>query len=54
MIRVAVLWTEKWMRAIEEASRQYYEMKNIKKMLQIFDDLYKMMRGGSEVRILII
>ena len=54
MIRVAVLWTEKWMRAIEEASRQYYEMKNIKKMLQIFDDLYKMMRGGSEVKIIII
>ena len=32
MIRVAVLWTEKWMRGIEEASCQYYEMKNIKKV----------------------
>lgn len=48
MIRVAVLWTEKWMRAIEDASKQYYEMKNIKKMLQIIDELYKMC-GPSEV-----
>lgn len=32
MIRVAVLWTEKWMHGIEEASCQYYDMKNIKKV----------------------
>ena len=32
LIRVAVLLTEKWVRGIEEASCQYYEMKNIKKV----------------------
>ena len=49
MIRVAVLWTERWMRGIEDASCQYYEMKNIKKMLSIFDDLYRMIGCPSEV-----
>ena len=51
MIRVAVLWTERWMRGIEDASCQYYEMKNIKKMLSIFDDLYCMIGSPSEVRV---
>lgn len=51
MIRVAVLWTERWMRGIEDASCQYYEMKNIKKMLSIFDDLYRMIGSPSEVRV---
>ena len=51
MIRVAVLWTERWMRGIEDASCQYYDMKNIKKMLSIFDDLYRMIGSPSEVQL---
>ena len=39
------------MRGIEDASCQYYEMKNIKKMLSIFDDLYRMIGSPSEVRV---
>ena len=49
MIRVAVLWTEKWKRGIEDASCQYYELKNIHKMLLIFNDLYRMIGCPSEV-----
>lgn len=32
LIRVAVLWTEKWIRGIEDASCQYYDFKNIKRV----------------------
>ena len=49
LIRVAVLWTEKWRRGIEEASTQYYEFRNIHKMLLIFDDLYRTIGVPSEV-----
>lgn len=49
LIRVAVLWTEKWRRGIEEASTQYYEFRNVHKMLLIFDDLYRTIGVPSEV-----
>ena len=40
LIRVAVLLTEKWVRGIEEASCQYYELKNIKKVSRWMDGVY--------------
>lgn len=51
MIRVAVLWSERWVQAIDEASKQYYDYKNIKKMLSIFNEMYKLMSGPAEVNI---
>jgi FKBP12-rapamycin complex-associated protein len=48
LVRVAVLWHERWQAGLEEASRLYFAEKNIEGMLAVLTPLHKMMEKGAE------
>ena len=50
LVRVAVLWPEKWQAGLDEASRLYFAEKNIEGMLNVLAPLHKMMEKGAETK----
>lgn len=48
LVRVAVLWHERWQAGIEKACSLYFAEKNIEGMLEVLTPLHKMMETGGE------
>ncbi|KAM1986966.1 hypothetical protein ACFX15_034290 [Malus domestica] len=48
LIRVAILWHEKWHEALEEASRLYFGEHNIEGMLKELEPLHEMLEEGAK------
>lgn len=48
LIRVAILWKERWYKSLDEASRQYYIEKNTDAMTITLQKLNEMLERGSE------
>lgn len=48
LIRVAVLWHEQWYEGLEEASKFYFSENNIEKMIEIINQLHKLLEDGPE------
>eukprot|EP00080_Pristionchus_pacificus_P015935 PDM75955.1 hypothetical protein PRIPAC_43798 [Pristionchus pacificus] len=46
LVRCAILWHELWYEALEEASRLYFQEKDIRGMLEVLDPLHRMLDGG--------
>ena len=46
LIRIAILWHELWLEAIEEAFRELFTRKNIEKAIEVLLPLHDMMRKG--------
>ncbi|KAH7096384.1 atypical/PIKK/FRAP protein kinase [Auriculariales sp. MPI-PUGE-AT-0066] len=47
LIRVAILWQERWHDALEEASRLYFTEKNPEGMLNQLEPLHRLVEGGG-------
>ncbi|KAF5809368.1 putative non-specific serine/threonine protein kinase [Helianthus annuus] len=47
LIRVAILWHEKWHDALEEASRLYFGEHNIEGMLKCLEPMHEMLEEGA-------
>ncbi|XP_076915398.1 serine/threonine-protein kinase TOR-like [Bidens hawaiensis] len=47
LIRVAILWHERWHEALEEASRLYFGEHNIEGMLKCLEPLHEMLEEGA-------
>uniref|UniRef100_A0A6N2L582 Serine/threonine-protein kinase TOR n=1 Tax=Salix viminalis TaxID=40686 RepID=A0A6N2L582_SALVM len=47
LVRVAILWHEKWHEGLEEASRLYFGEQNIEGMLKALEPLHKMLEEGA-------
>ncbi|GMH23702.1 hypothetical protein Nepgr_025545 [Nepenthes gracilis] len=47
LIRVAILWHEKWHEALEEASRLFFGEHNIEGMLKALEPLHEMLEEGA-------
>jgi len=47
LVRVAVLWKEKWSKGIEEAFRLYFTNKNPEGMMQILQPLHALLEQGA-------
>ncbi|KAJ6985134.1 hypothetical protein NC653_023190 [Populus alba x Populus x berolinensis] len=47
LVRVAILWHEKWHEGLEEASRLYFGEHNIEGMLKALEPLHKMLEEGA-------
>lgn len=50
LIRVAILWHEKWHEALEEASRVYFAEHNVQAMLDLLEPLHKQTRVPETLR----
>lgn len=48
LIRCAILWHEQWHEALDEASRLYFQDKNVKGMFELLDPLHKMVDEGAK------
>lgn len=48
LVRVAVLWHERWQAGLEKACSLYFAEKNIEGMLEVLAPLHKMMETGGE------
>ncbi|XP_068316986.1 serine/threonine-protein kinase TOR-like [Pyrus communis] len=48
LIRVAILWHEKWHEGLEEASRLYFGEHNIEGMLKELEQLHEMLEEGAK------
>jgi FKBP12-rapamycin complex-associated protein len=47
LIRISILWHEKWHEGLEEASRQYFGEKNIAGMIETLEPLHNAIERGS-------
>ena len=50
LIRVAILWKEKWAKGIEEAQRFYFVNKNTDAMMRVLQPLHHMLEGIPETQ----
>eukprot|EP01061_Rhynchopus_euleeides_P015097 TRINITY_DN25909_c0_g1_i1.p1 TRINITY_DN25909_c0_g1~~TRINITY_DN25909_c0_g1_i1.p1 ORF type:complete len:1763 (+),score=695.63 TRINITY_DN25909_c0_g1_i1:221-5290(+) len=50
LIRVAIIWHELWNEGIEEASKQYFALKDVEGMLRALFPLHKMMQRAETLR----
>lgn len=48
LIRVAILWHEQWHEGLEEASRLYFNERNIKGMFETLEPLHAMLERGPQ------
>ena len=48
LIRVAILWDNRWHEGLEEASRLYFGERNISAMFGVLEPLHAMMERGPE------
>ena len=48
LIRVAILWDNRWHEGLEEASRLYFGERNIPAMFAVLEPLHAMMERGPE------
>uniref|UniRef100_A0A6B2KWQ4 non-specific serine/threonine protein kinase n=1 Tax=Arcella intermedia TaxID=1963864 RepID=A0A6B2KWQ4_9EUKA len=46
LIRIAILWKEKWFKGLEEASHFYYVERQESKMMAVLQPLHEMLRNG--------
>uniref|UniRef100_A0A915Q5B5 Serine/threonine-protein kinase TOR n=1 Tax=Setaria digitata TaxID=48799 RepID=A0A915Q5B5_9BILA len=47
LIRCAILWHEQWHEALDDASRLYFQDKNVKAMFELLDPLHEMIERGA-------
>lgn len=47
LVRVAILWHEKWHEGLEEASRLYFGEHNIEGMLNVLEPLHEMLEENA-------
>uniref|UniRef100_A0A6B2KWH7 Serine/threonine-protein kinase TOR n=1 Tax=Arcella intermedia TaxID=1963864 RepID=A0A6B2KWH7_9EUKA len=47
LIRTAILWNEKWFKALEEASQFYYVERRVDKMLAVLKPLHSLIKKGA-------
>uniref|UniRef100_F1KPT5 Serine/threonine-protein kinase TOR n=1 Tax=Ascaris suum TaxID=6253 RepID=F1KPT5_ASCSU len=47
LIRCAILWHEQWHEALDEASRLYFQDKNVKGMFELLEPLHEMVERGA-------
>ncbi|VBB33194.1 unnamed protein product, partial [Acanthocheilonema viteae] len=47
LIRCAILWHEQWHEALDDASRLYFQDKNVKAMFELLDPLHDMIDRGA-------
>ena len=47
LIRISILWHEKWHEGLEEASRQYFGERNVAGMIATLDPLHETIERGS-------
>lgn len=47
LIRVAILWKERWYKGLEEASRLYYHEKKVDEMMAVLYPLHEMLVKGA-------
>ncbi|VDK68536.1 unnamed protein product [Litomosoides sigmodontis] len=47
LIRCAILWHEQWHEALDDASRLYFQDKNVKAMFDLLDPLHNMIDRGA-------
>ncbi|VDN02443.1 unnamed protein product [Thelazia callipaeda] len=47
LIRCAILWHEQWHEALDDASRLYFQDKNVKAMIDLLNPLHEMIERGA-------
>lgn len=47
LMRVAILWSEMWFEALEDASRAFFMQNDIKEMINILENVHTMMKKGA-------